>query len=213
MRRKRWLRWILPLTACFLISGCGADVQSGGGMQSYKDTKDIVLDILKTDEAKKAIQEAAVGGSSGTGMQLLSAQQNVELQTAVKDVLTDPNYNKQLKEMMMHPKFAGEFAKVIAKENKQLHKDLMKDPEYQKQMLDLMKNPEFEKLVMEVMKTTPYRAQTMTIMQDVFQSPLVKAQLLELLKKVVDDSQNPPAKQESKEESKKDEQSKDQGSK
>src|SRR5690606_25115374 len=184
--RKRWLGLFITATA-LLITGCGQDMQAGG-MQSYKETKSMVLDILKTEDGKKAIQEASGGGGeSGGGMQMLSGKQGQELQTAVKDILTDPNYNKQLKEMMTDPKFAGEFAKVIAKEDKQLHKDLMKDPEYQTMLIGVMKNPEAEKLMLEVLKGTAYRKQAMMIFQETLQNPLFKAELMDMMKKVIEE--------------------------
>jgi spore germination protein D len=143
-------------------------------------------------------------------MKLLSTDTGQQVQLAVKDILTAQDTDVVIRKIMADPKFAGDFAKAIQKQNKQLQKDLMKDPEYQKQMMDLMKNQEFEKLVMEVMKSTPYRAQTMTVMQDAFQSPLVKAQMLELLQKVVQEQANPTEKKEGKEQGKKDEQGKEQ---
>lgn len=191
------IRWIMIIGVSLLLTGCGSDMSSGS-MNSYKDTKDIVLDILKTDEAKKAIHEAAMGGGGGSGgMQMLSVEQQAELQKTVKDVLTDPNYNKQLKEMMLHPKFASEFAKVIAKEDKQLHKDLMKDPEYQTMLIDTMKNPEAEKLLLDVMKGAAYRKQAMMIFQETLQNPLFKAELMDMMKKVIEEETKPKKESES----------------
>jgi spore germination protein D len=207
------IRWIpvllLPLLAsCGSGSGQASSQNSAGG---YKETKSMVLDILKTEEGKKAIMEASLS-ESNSQMKLLSTDTGQQVQLAVKDILTAQDTDVVIRKIMADPKFAGDFAKAIQKQNKQLQKDLMKDPEYQKQMMDLMKNQEFEKLVMEVMKSTPYRAQTMTVMQDAFQSPLVKAQMLELLQKVVQEQANPTEKKEKdgKEQGKKDEQGKEQ---
>ena len=47
---------------------------------------------------------------------------------AVKDVLVSPDYDKVIKKMMTDTKFAGEFAKAVNKENKDIHKELLKDP-------------------------------------------------------------------------------------
>ncbi|MDF2669891.1 MAG: lipoprotein-like protein [Paenibacillus sp.] len=207
------IRWI-PVLLLPLLASCG----SGSGQESsqnsaggYKETKSMVLDILKTEEGKKAIMEASLSDQNSQ-MKLLSTDTGQQVQLAVKDILTAQDTDVVVRQIMTDPKFAGDFAKAIQKQNKQLQKDLMKDPEYQKQMLDLMKNSEFEKLVMEIMKTTPYRAQTMTVMQDALQSPLVKAEMLQLLKKVVDEQSNPQAQDKKKEgeQGKKDEQSKEQ---
>jgi spore germination protein D len=192
----------LLLLPC-LIS-CGSGSSEGSSAQSYKDTKSMMLDVLKSDDGKKAIQEASKSGGA-TGMlqaqsaqgagkiQMLSAQDAQQLQVVIKDVLTSDGSDKMLKAMMTDPKFAGDFAKALQKENKQLQKDLMKDPEYQKQMLDLMKNPDYEKLMMETMKGVQYRQQVMTIMQEALQSPLYRVELMNLLKKVMEEESQPKA--------------------
>jgi spore germination protein D len=189
-----------------LLIACGSGGSSEGSSSSgYKDTKSMVLDILKSDDGKKAIKDAAkTGDESATGMlqaqsaksgggkiQMLSTEDAQQLQLVVKDVLTADGSDKMLKAMMTDPKFAGDFAKALQKENKQLQKDLMKDPEYQKQMLDLMKNPDYEKLMIDNMKSAQYRQQVMTIMQEALQSPLYRLELMTLLKKVMEEEAQP----------------------
>ncbi|MEF3303329.1 spore germination lipoprotein GerD [Paenibacillus sp. GYB003] len=195
---------LLPL----LISCGGGGSPEGGNAAGYKDTKSMVLDILKSDDGKKAIKEASKqgdesatgllqaksaqsGGAAGGKIQMLSEQDAQQLQVMVKDVLTGDGSDKMLKAMMTDPKFAGDFAKALQKENKQLQKDLMKDPEYQKQMLELMKNPDFEKMMMDTMKGTQYRQQIMTVMQEALQSPLYRLELMQLLKKVMEEEAQP----------------------
>jgi spore germination protein D len=189
-----------------LLIACGSGGSSEGSSSSgYKDTKSMVLDILKSDDGKKAIKDAAkTGDETATGMlqaqsaksgggkiQMLSTEDAQQLQLVVKDVLTADGSDKMLKAMMTDPKFAGDFAKALQKENKQLQKDLMKDPEYQKQMLDLMKNPDYEKLMIDNMKSAQYRQQVMTIMQEALQSPLYRLELMTLLKKVMEEEAQP----------------------
>lgn len=204
----KW-RWASRLSALLLLPlliSCGGGSTESSGSQGYKDTKSMVLDILKTDDGKKAIKEASKSGDeSATGMlqaqsaqgggkiQQLSAQDAQQLQVVVKDVLTSDGSDKMIKAMMTDPKFAGDFAKALQKENKQLQKDLLKDPEYQKQMLDLMKNPDYEKMVMETMKGMQYRQHVMTIMQEALQSPLYRMELMNLLKKVMEEEAQPKA--------------------
>lgn len=206
-RRVRGLSalFLLPL---LIACGSGGGSSESGGSSSYKETKSMVLDILKSDDGKKAIQEAAKGtvGAAGTGLlsiksdtpgaaqlQMLSAQDVQQLTVAVKDVLTSEGSDKIIRSLMTDPKFAGDFAKAVQKENKQLHKDLMKDPEYQKQMLQLMTSPDYEKMLLDLMKSTQYRQQMMTVMQEALQSPLYRLELMNLLKKVMDEQSQPPA--------------------
>ena len=158
----------------------------------------MVLDILKSEEGQKAVRDALnksnekSGRQGGQGIQILSTPQGEEIQMMVKNILTDPDQSsKLLQKMMTDPKFAGDFAKTVNKENKDIHKALMKDPEYQKSLLEVMKNQEFENLLLDVMKSRPYRQQIMSVMQESLQSPLYQAQLIELFKKALEEQSKP----------------------
>ncbi|NOV00562.1 spore germination lipoprotein GerD [Paenibacillus planticolens] len=188
----------LPLiTLALLLSSCGSDKSSQGQSQAntYKEQKTMILDILKSEDGKKAISAAnrsimngdvgAAGVAGQSQIKLLSANESLQLQMAVKDVLTAKENNQFLTEMMKDPKFAGDFAKAIQKETKQMYKELLKDPEYQKSLVDVMKNPDYEKMVLDVMKTAPYRQQMQTVMEDSIQSPLFRAHMVELLKSAI----------------------------
>lgn len=195
-------------SALVFLTSCGQE-QAGGG-KNYKDEKTMVLDILKSAEGKKAIESALSGedssggqgsegggqgaegggGSSGGGkgkMKTLNTSDTKELKMVVKEVLTNPENGKFMQSMMQDPKFAGEFAKATQKETKQLYMDLMKDPDYQKELLDVMKNQEFQTILMNTLKTMKSRQQMKIIVQDTMQSPLFKAELVTLLKKSVEE--------------------------
>lgn len=186
----RRYRGAIALTAFLLLmaAGCGTGQQSGG-MQSYEETKSMVLDILRSEDGQKAVKEAASGGEGGISM--LTTEQQTLLMTKVKDVLTDAEYGKKIREIMLEPKFAGEFAKVIVKEDKQLHKDLLKDPEYQTMLMDVFKNKETEKMILDVLKGPEYRKYAMTIFHDTLQNPLFKAELMDMMKKVLEEETKP----------------------
>ncbi|MEX1028585.1 MAG: spore germination lipoprotein GerD [Paenibacillaceae bacterium] len=189
---------IVAITCVILfLTSCGSGSESGG-MQTYKDTKSMVIDILKSEEAKKVIQKASEEQSSGggEGIKLLSTPEGKQIQIAVKDVLTDPSYPKHLEKMMTDPKFAGEFAKAVSKQDKQLHKDLMKDPEYQTMLVGVMKNPEFEKILLETLKGTEYRKQAAVMFQEALDNPLFKLELMTLMKKVLEEESKPKKKEE-----------------
>ncbi|OCT10884.1 hypothetical protein A8709_04085 [Paenibacillus pectinilyticus] len=195
---------ILPvISMALLLTSCGTDNSSQGQSQAntYKEQKTMILDILKSDDGKKAISAANrsimngdVGSNSISGqsqIKLLSANESLQLQMAVKDVLTAKENNMFLTDMMKDPKFAGDFANAIQKETKQMFKELLKDPTYQKSLIDVMKNPDYEKMVLDVMKTAPYRQQMMTVMEESIQSPLFRAQMVELLKSAIAQQSKP----------------------
>ena len=202
---------VIPVTAC------GSDQSSSDSAQGgYKETKTMVLDILKTDEGRKAIMDSLTSTSSGSSSQsssnsesseseksssnsdgsssgsgtmgikvIMPNQTYNEVRQAVKETMTTPEYKKEIEKIMTDPQFAGDFAKVINSQSKELHLQLIKDPTYQKSVGDIMKSPEVSKMFLDLTKTPDYRKQTMTVMQEAMQNPLFKMEVMDLLKKVV----------------------------
>ncbi|MDQ0195933.1 spore germination lipoprotein GerD [Paenibacillus wynnii] len=187
---------VLALTACG-----GESSSSSSSQTSYKEAKTMVVDILKSDEGKKALQEAlsspsaeSAGGSGGINVlskSMLPLQTSEDIRVAVKDTITAPEYKKEIEKIMTDPKFAGDFAKAINSQSKQLHMQLIKDPTYQKSVTDIMKSPEMMKMFLDLTKSPDYRKQTMTIMQETMQNPLFRMEVLDLLKTVVQEELKP----------------------
>jgi len=178
-----------------MLTGCGSEPSGGGGSEalSYKDMKSMVIDILKTEDAQKALQESTISsvGGNGSGIKLLSAQDQEQLKNVVKETLVSPDYYKVIQKLMTDPRFAGEFAQAVNKQNKQIHKDLMKDPSYQRDLMQVMKNPDMDHMILEVLQSTQYRKQVKTIMQESMQSPLFRLEILDLMKKAVQEELKP----------------------
>jgi spore germination protein D len=194
---NKWLLRVPLLLLVLVLSSCGSDSKSSQASQNggYKDTKTMVLDILKTEDGQKAIiaaQTKAMASNEGQ-VKLLSTGDSQHIQLAVKDVLTDTTNNKFLQNVITDPKFAGQFAKAIQKDMKQLQKDLMKDPEYQQTMISTLNNPDFEKMLLDTMKSPQYRQQTKTVMQESMQSPLFRLELMNIMKKVLEEESQPKA--------------------
>lgn len=193
--RVRWtLLSYMLMIALLLLTSCGAE-PSGGGEQplNYKDMKTMVIDILKSEDAQKALQQSAekMSGYSAQPSKLLSVQDQEEVRLAVKDVISSPDYDKVIKKLMTDIRFAGEFAKAVNKENKDIHKELLKDPGYQQEFVKTMKNPEMEKLILGVLKSAQYRKEVMSLMQESMQNPLFRLEVLELMKKAVQEELQP----------------------
>lgn len=183
----------LTLGLCLALSACGGESNSSSGEVSYKEMKTMVVDILKSDEGKKAVEESLSNseGSSGMSMKMMPLQTSEEIKTAVKDTLTAPEYQKEIEKIMKDPKFAGDFAKAIQSQSKELHLQLIKDPSYQKSVEEIMKSPEMMTMFLNLTKTADYRKQSMKIMQESMQNPLFRMEVLDLLKKVVQEELEP----------------------
>jgi spore germination protein D len=181
------------MLSCFAatLAGCGSEPSGGGGQTiEYRDMKQMVIDILKTEDAQKALQEQSRISGVG-GFQTLSATDRENIKLSIKEVLLSPDAATLLEELMTDTRFAGEFAKAVNKENKQIHKDLLKDPSYRQDLVSVFKGPEMEQVILEALNSPNYRKRIVTIMQESLQSPMIKLQLYELLRQAVREELNP----------------------
>lgn len=183
------------LVACSLaLVSCGQESSGGGNQMSYKEVKSMVIDILGSEEAQKALTKASTQTAEGEGMlfaKSMTPQDHEQVKLAVKDVLTSPEYNIVIEKIMKDPKFAGEFAKAVSKDNKQIHKDLIKDPDYQKELITMLKNPEAQRVLFDATKTPEYRKQMMSGVTEAMQNPLFKLEIMKLLQTVVKEELTP----------------------
>jgi spore germination protein D len=189
---KNRLHVIIAIGCLAFVVSCGSD-QPQAAPTDYKEIKTMVIDILKTEDGRKAIGDANKHGDGEDvmRMRILETEQGKRLQLVVQDILSDPAYAHALKELMVDPKFAGDFAKAVNEENKNIHKALMKDPEYQQALIDVLKDPQFEHILLETMKSSQYRQQVMVIMKDSMQSPLFQTQMIQLMQKALEEQTKP----------------------
>ena len=160
-----------------------APAESGGGEPDYEETKKMVVDILKTDDGKKALQE--VMGDDGMKEKLIMDQTVVT--DTIQASLTSDKGKEFWKKSFEDPKFAQSIAKSMKKENEELLKNLMKDPEYKGMMIEVMKDPELEKELTTVLKSKEYREHLQKVMTETFESPLFKAKLQDLIVKAAEE--------------------------
>ncbi|OZM55951.1 spore gernimation protein GerD [Lottiidibacillus patelloidae] len=164
----------------FLIVACAPKEESEG---NYEKTKNMVVDILKTDEGKKALQEMLADEKT---KELLIMNDDV-VKATIKQTLLSEDGLKFWNEQFKDPKFVETFAKSIQEQNKQLQKDLMKDPDYQEAMIEILQDPEMEKQLTKLLKSKEYRKHLQTVIIETLESPLYKTQLMEILTKVVEE--------------------------
>lgn len=173
---------LLPLSFFYLLTGC-AQSEAQGNQVDYDETKKMVVDIFKTDDGKKAIQE--VMSDEKFKQQLIMEQTMVS--DAVQSTLTSDKGVEFWKKSFEDPKFAESVAKSMKAENEKLLKNLMKDPEYRGMMIEVLKDPELEKEVTTILKSNEYREHLQKVVSDTFESPLFKAKIQDLLIKAADE--------------------------
>ncbi|MBN8194239.1 spore gernimation protein GerD [Bacillus sp. NTK074B] len=176
----------LFLLTFLLLSACGGGGETGSGKMDYEETKKMVVDILKTDDGKKAIQD--VMSDEKMKSELIMDQKVVT--DTISKTLTSDKGTEFWKKSFEDPKFAEAMAKSMKSGNEKLLKDLMKDPEYQGMMMDLMKDPEYKKELTEVLKSQEYKGYLQKVITETFESPLFKAKLQDVLLKAAGEMKN-----------------------
>ena len=169
----------LFLLTLLLLSACSGGGEASSGKMDYEETKKMVVDILKTDDGKKAIQEVM----SDDKMKSELIMDQVVVKDTISKTLTSEKGTEFWKKSIEDPKFAEAMAKSMKDGNEKLLKDLMKDPEYQGMMMDLLKDPEFKKELTEVLKSQEYKEHLQKVITETFESPLFKAKLQDVLLK------------------------------
>lgn len=180
MLKKPFL--LLPLLLIFLVTGCAGQSESSNQMD-YEQTKKMVVDILKTDDGKKAIKELMADDK----MKEHLVMDHAIVADTIEKTLTSEKGTDFWKKSFEDPKFAKSVAKSMQKENKQLLKELMKDPEYQGMMVDVLQDPELEKEVIKILKGKKYKEHLQKAITDTFESPLYKAKIQDILLKAAEE--------------------------
>ncbi|WP_170005947.1 spore germination lipoprotein GerD [Bacillus fonticola] len=170
---------IILLCVCLIATGCGGKGQAQGGQLEYEETKKMMVDILKSDDGKKAIEEILTDEKM---KQQLVMDQKVVTET-ITSTLSSEQGAEFWKKSFEDPAFAETMAKSMMKENEKILKKLMKDPEYQGMMLELLKDPEFEKQLSEQLKGQEFRSHLQTVILETLESPLFQKQVQEQVKK------------------------------
>ncbi|QOR66810.1 spore gernimation protein GerD [Cytobacillus suaedae] len=180
---KKWMS--LLVFSCFLlIIGC-APREQGNQKLDYEETKKMVVDILKTDEGKKAIEELLTDEKM---KQNLVINQDV-VTKSIQDTLLSEDGITFWKKNFEDPKFVETFAKSMQEQHEKVIKDLMKDPDYQKMMIEILKNPEMEEAMVEVLRSQEMRAHIQSVITETIESPLFKAKMQDLLIKGAEEIQ------------------------
>ncbi|MDQ0156956.1 spore germination lipoprotein GerD [Robertmurraya andreesenii] len=174
--KKKYL--LLSVLIALFISGC-AQTEAGSKQVDYDETKKMVVDILKTDDGKKALQEVM----SDDGMKEKLVMDQAMVTNTIEKTLTSDKGTEFWKKSFEDPKFAEAIAKSMKTQNEKLLKDLMKDPEYKGMMIEVLKDPELTKEVTTLLKSKEYREHLQKVVTETLESPLYKAKIEEMLLK------------------------------
>jgi len=164
--------FVVGLSFLLLLSGCG-----GEKPPSYEETKQMFIDLLKTNEGKTAIQELLA--DEAVKKELVLDQQIVK--ESIDTTLLSEEGKKFWEKTFKDPAFAEVLATSMQKEHEELIKGLMQDPDYQKMMLSLLQDPSMQEQMLTVLNSQSYREETKKLMLEVMESPLVQKEMQDIL--------------------------------
>ncbi|WP_280771510.1 spore germination lipoprotein GerD [Salipaludibacillus daqingensis] len=177
---KKKAIFLLILFCATTIFGCAALEDTNTTQPDYEDTKRMVVDMLQTEEGKKAIQE--VLKEDEVKEELIMEQEFIK--DTIEQTLASEEGKTYWQELMKDPEFAKTFAESLQEENEQLLKGLMKDPEYQSMMIEILSDPEMEEHYVELTKSKDYRKEIQAVVTQAMESPLFVARVNDLLKEI-----------------------------
>ncbi|MCA1024317.1 spore germination lipoprotein GerD [Halobacillus litoralis] len=176
------LRILLPVLILVFLAACNGS--SGASEQAdYDTTKKMMVDILKSDDGKKAMTEVL----SDEEMQQSMALESEVVSQAVQQTLVSEEGKAFWSKLFSDPTFVQEFSKVLEDQQKELMKGLMKDAEYQKLMIELYKNPEMMEQMVTVMQGQKFKAHLETTIEETLNSPVFQAKMTETLLKAAEE--------------------------
>lgn len=168
---KRHLSIIFLVLSILFISACGNNDESHEA--EYETTKKMVIDILQTEEGKKALKDLLADNQ----LQELLVIESDEVKETVTKAISSEKSKENWKKMFQDPEFIQTYAKSISGEQKKLMKDLMHDSQFQEQMIELLNNPEVNKQMLSVLTSQAFRAHLEKTIQETLQSPLFQEKI------------------------------------
>lgn len=163
---RKWRSFFIGLFACLMMISCSSQ-NTSSSQPDYEKTKEMTLDVLHTNEGRKALLEIMASDEFKKEM-IINHQ---ELEKIFTQSLADQKQQKNWEKVLTQPKVMEEFSKLTEDQQKKLLKALMKDPEYQKSMMDILKDPAFSQTLLQVLKSQEYRKETLKLMQELMKTP------------------------------------------
>lgn len=161
-----------------LLSGCGSNSTAKQELD-YDQTKKMVVDILQTDEGKKALQEII----SDDKMKQHLVMDSEVVKAAITEALVSEEGSEMWKKLFQDPEFVKSYVKSTKEGQEKLFKDLMYDAEFQKQLIDLMKDPELANQTVDLLKSQQFREHLEKTIQETLESPLFQSKMKETILK------------------------------
>jgi spore germination protein D len=160
-----------------LLTACGGMQAEQEQQPEYEQTKKMIVDILQTEDGKKALKEII---QEDQFKQELVIESDI-VKTSITEALASDQGSEMWKTLFQDPSFVKGYTEAIQEEQTEWLKSLMQDSEYQAQMLELFQNPEMTQLILSALKSQQFRAHLEETIQQTLETPLFQAKMQEIL--------------------------------
>lgn len=169
-----------------LLAGCGAASASGDGSGSgsadasgYPQMKAMVLDIMHSKQGMDTLKDTI----STSEFKRSVAITETDVKKAVEQMVNTQNQKQTfLSQAMKDPKFAASMVQAALPQIADIQKQLLNEPQYQKQLLALFKSPDYQQMQLDLLKSPDYRNEIMKIMTEALQQPTFRVMFTDSMK-------------------------------
>ncbi len=184
----------IALISSLLLAGCGSTSASGNSGQEsgssnpsassagYPQIKAMVLDILHSKEGMNTLKDTI----SSPEFKQSAIVSEIDVQKAVEKMVKKEDKQKTfLSQAMKDPKFSASMVEAALPQVTKVQKQLIKDPDYQKELLALMQSSEYQQMQFDLLKSPEYRKEIMKIMTEALEQPSFRLLFMDSLKQAV----------------------------
>lgn len=158
-----------------LLAGCNGNPTSS--TPSYDEMKKMVIDALQTEEGKKSVRKL-LDDPEFQGLLVIDSEQ---VKKSVEQTMLSKDAEEFWKEVYQDPKFSETMAKSMMKQQEELMKTLMKDPEYLKSLESFFGSAEMNKELGKVLQSPEMRKEMQKVVEETIQSPLLQTKWQKLV--------------------------------
>src|SRR5699024_3649152 len=163
----------LIMMITLILASCG-DSSNMNKKADYDQTKEMVVDILQTDEGKKTLRE--IMNEDKMKQQLI--MDSDEVKDAITDAMVSEEGKEIWKELFDDPAFATSFMYATKEGQEKLFKHLINDPCFQKKMKKLLQKTDMSEQTLTLIKRQQYREHVEEKIKETINSPLFQEKMM-----------------------------------
>lgn len=176
--------WYSLITICLLLLISCSNNAETAKETDYETMKKMIVDILQTEDGKKALSEVLNDDAM--------KQRLVIDSDTVKDALKEQFISEQGSEMWANyfkdPVFVESFADALEKEHIEMLKRAMNDAAFQKQVMEIIQDPALSEHFLTILKSQAYREHVEKLIEESLETPSFQGKVKKMIEKNSTDS-------------------------